>query len=156
MSGWLGSLIGRRTCLNRSRLAGFPFAASCPLIGVWIETCNGSPAAPLRKPRRQGGTIWGRRRSPFGRCAWLGQDHGARGAGGNQSGAAVVIPDIDIWRCANLLIRWHGKGAVLEVAQRADALLDEGEMDGCRVWQRIVKAIEEMERTDRMVGKPLN
>ncbi len=55
------------------------------------------------------------------------------------------------------LIRGHGAGAALEAAQRADAMLERGDMDGCAVWKRdgcavwkrIVVAIEEIERTER-------
>jgi len=67
-----------------------------------------------------------------------------------------VIPDIDIWRCANVMIKRYGKDAAVEAAQRADTMLDKGNMDGCRVMKRFVKAIAEMERTERAVGEPLN
>ena len=43
----------------------------------------------------------------------------------------------------------HGAGAALEAAQRADAMLERGDMDGCAVWKRIVSAVEEIERTKR-------
>ncbi len=29
---------------------------------------------------------------------------------------------------------------------RADELLEAGDLDGCAVWQRIVKAVEELQR----------
>ena len=45
-----------------------------------------------------------------------------------------MVSDLDIWRSANLLIRQHGDQAELEAAQRADAMLDNGDMDGRRVW----------------------
>jgi len=57
-----------------------------------------------------------------------------------------LIPDIDVWRSTNVLMKRYGKDAALEAAQRADAMLEKGDMDGCRVWKRILKAIEEMER----------
>ena len=67
-----------------------------------------------------------------------------------------MIPDIDIWRSANLLIKQHGEDAVLEAAQCADTLLDKGDMDGCRVWKQILKAIEGLQRTERREAEPLN
>lgn len=67
-----------------------------------------------------------------------------------------MIPDIDIWRCAHVVMKRYGKDAAVEAAQCADALLERGDMDGCRVWTRIVKAIEEMERTERKAAEPLN
>ena len=57
--------------------------------------------------------------------------------------------EIDIYRSASVLIRERGEGAALEAAQRADAMLARGDMDGCAVWKRIVAAIEEIERTQR-------
>ncbi len=45
---------------------------------------------------------------------------------------------LDIFRTASVLIREHGAGAALEAAQRAAALLERGDMDGCAVWKRIV------------------
>jgi len=50
----------------------------------------------------------------------------------------------------------YGEDAGLEAAQRADAMLEKGDMNSVRVWKQIVKAIEEMERTDRTAGEPLN
>jgi len=57
-----------------------------------------------------------------------------------------MIAEIDIWRSANLMVREHGEDAALEAAQRADAMLERGDMDGCAVWKRILKAIEELQR----------
>ncbi len=60
-----------------------------------------------------------------------------------------MIPDWEIWSAANTLIKHHGEGAVLHAAQRADVLLERGDMNGCAVWKRIVAAVEEIERTER-------
>lgn len=56
----------------------------------------------------------------------------------------LVAPDIGSWRSVSVMMRRYGEDAGLEAAQRADAMLEKGDMDGCRVWQRIVKAIEEL------------
>jgi hypothetical protein len=53
-----------------------------------------------------------------------------------QSGVAMV-PDLDIWRAANLLIRKHGANAELEAAKRADLMLERGDDEGRLVWARI-------------------
>jgi len=50
----------------------------------------------------------------------------------------------------------YGKDAAFEAAHRADAMLDKGDMDGCRVWTRIVKAIEEMDRAERTADESPN
>ncbi len=42
----------------------------------------------------------------------------------------TMVPEIDIWRAANLLIRKHGANAELEAAKRADVMLDRGDDDG--------------------------
>ena len=57
-----------------------------------------------------------------------------------------MIAEIDIWRSANLMVREHGEDAALEAAQRADAMLERGDVDGCAVWKRILRAIEELQR----------
>jgi triphosphoribosyl-dephospho-CoA synthetase len=57
------------------------------------------------------------------------------------------VQEIDVWRSASLLLKRHGPDAALFAAMRADQLLDQGEVEGCRVWQRIVRAIRDLERT---------
>ncbi len=51
-----------------------------------------------------------------------------------------MIPDLDIYRSANVLIRERGEDAALEAAQRADAMLAKGDLEGQAVWKRIVRA----------------
>ena len=55
----------------------------------------------------------------------------------------VTIPDLDIWRAANLLIRQHGPDAELEAAKRADLILERSDFDGQAVWKRIRRAVVE-------------
>jgi hypothetical protein len=57
--------------------------------------------------------------------------------------------DPDIWRAAKLLMDQHGEEAALRAAQRADQLMEDGDMDGVAVWRRIVAAIEELRRGPR-------
>ncbi len=35
---------------------------------------------------------------------------------------AGMIPDLDIWRSANLLVKHHGQDAPVQAAMRADAI----------------------------------
>ncbi len=51
---------------------------------------------------------------------------------------------LDIYRTAKLLIDRHGAGASLHAANRADELLDKGDMDGRAVWMRIQDAVLEL------------
>ena len=49
-----------------------------------------------------------------------------------------MIPDLDICRSANVLVKQHGQDAPIEAAMRADELLDKGDLEGYAVWKRIV------------------
>jgi len=56
-----------------------------------------------------------------------------------------VTSDIDIYRSAKALIDQHGEfEAELHAAQRADELLEAGDMDGRRVWLRVLEAVREL------------
>jgi len=55
-----------------------------------------------------------------------------------------MIPDIDIWRCAALLVNNYGDEAGLEAAIMADDFLSKGTIEAERVWLRIAKAIDEL------------
>jgi hypothetical protein len=55
-----------------------------------------------------------------------------------------MIPDIDIWRSAALMIKGYGDTADIEAAAKADALLAKGDIEGQRVWMQIAKAIDEL------------
>jgi len=63
-----------------------------------------------------------------------------------------MIPDRDIWRAANLLIREHSADAEVVAARRADDMLERGDRDGQLVWLRIRRAIVELQAVP--VGKP--
>ena len=69
--------------------------------------------------------------------------------------ANSMIPDLDIYRSANVLVKQHRQDATLEAAQRADAMLEAGDMDGPAVWLRIVKAVEELLSQERPKGAAL-
>jgi len=56
--------------------------------------------------------------------------------------------DCDIWTAANEVIKSHDD-PLLHVAMRYDALLNEGDLAGCRVWRRIGEAVEEMLKQQR-------
>jgi hypothetical protein len=63
-----------------------------------------------------------------------------------------MIPDRDIWRAANLLIREHSADAEVVAARRADEMLERDDRDGQLVWLRIRRAIVELQAVP--VGKP--
>ncbi len=63
-----------------------------------------------------------------------------------------MTSDLDIYRSASVLIREHGEDASLEAAQRADAMLEKGDVEGATVWRRVLKAVEELQR-DQVSGE---
>ncbi len=63
-----------------------------------------------------------------------------------------MIPDLDIYRSANLLVKQHGKDAPIHATMRADAMLEAGDLGGYAVWKRILRAVEELQGTEPGVG----
>ncbi len=63
-----------------------------------------------------------------------------------------MIPDLDIYRSTNVLVKHHGQDAPIQAALRADAMLDRGDLGGYAVWKRIVKAVEELLSKERPAG----
>ncbi len=59
-----------------------------------------------------------------------------------------MIPALDIYRAANLLVKQHGQDASIHAAMRADALLEAGDLEGCAVFKRVLRAVEELQRTE--------
>jgi hypothetical protein len=58
-----------------------------------------------------------------------------------------MIPELDIWRVANLMLTRYGDEAMLESAQRAHELACDGDCAGAATWLRITNAIAELART---------
>ena len=67
-----------------------------------------------------------------------------------------MLSDLDIYRSANELIREYGEDAALEAAQRADAMLEKGDVEGAAAWKRVLKAVEELQRKKRREGEVAN
>ena len=61
-----------------------------------------------------------------------------------------VTSDLDIYRAAKLVMDKHGQDSAFHAAQRADALLDAGDLDGAAAWRRILSAVRQMQ--DRTAG----
>ena len=55
-----------------------------------------------------------------------------------------MITTLDIYRSAQVLLNRDGDGASLHAANRADEMLDAGDMDGRAVWGRIYGAVLEL------------
>jgi hypothetical protein len=56
-----------------------------------------------------------------------------------------VIPEIDIWRAANLMLKRYGEKALKESTARADELESRGDYDGAATWRRITVAVGHLE-----------
>ena len=58
-----------------------------------------------------------------------------------------MIPEIDIWRAAQLMLRRYGDKAFEESAARADELVAAGDDNGAAVWRRIIFAVAQLANT---------
>jgi hypothetical protein len=58
-----------------------------------------------------------------------------------------VIPEIDIWRAATLMLKRYGEKALEESAARVDELATAGDDDGVAVWRRISDAVGQLANT---------
>ena len=64
-----------------------------------------------------------------------------------------MIPDLHIWAAALAIVRRYGDDSMFKAAQRADQLLDEGDMAGAETWRRILNAIERLQAKARGGGR---
>ena len=55
-----------------------------------------------------------------------------------------MIPDLDIYRSANVLVKQHGQDAPIHAAMNADAMLEKGGVVGYAVWKRVAKVAAEL------------
>lgn len=55
-----------------------------------------------------------------------------------------MIDDREVYDCAKLLIDTHGNDAEVVAALKLDALLDEGDVEGCCVWRLVLSAIVQL------------
>ena len=58
-----------------------------------------------------------------------------------------MIPEIDIWRVANLMLKRYGDTALVESARRADDLAAVDDFAGVAVWCWIINAVDQLANT---------
>ena len=58
-----------------------------------------------------------------------------------------MIPEIDIWRVANLMLTRYGDEAPAQSAKRAEELAADGDLAGVAVWLRVIDAIRQLAMT---------
>jgi hypothetical protein len=68
--------------------------------------------------------------------------------------ALAMIPEIDIWRAASLMLKRYGEKALEESAARADELFAEQDHDGAAVWRRIIDAVGQLANTTPSANSP--
>ena len=64
--------------------------------------------------------------------------------------------ELDVWRTAAALMQVHGERAAFVAAERAQEQLDKNDFDGSAVFNRVVSAIVELERTKPREGEATN
>ena len=62
--------------------------------------------------------------------------------------ALAMIPEIDIWRAASLMLKRYGEKAFEESSTRADELAADGDHDGAVTWRRIADAVMQLANTE--------
>jgi len=58
-----------------------------------------------------------------------------------------MIPEIDIWRAASLMLKRYREKALEESTVRADELAAQDDYDGVAVWRRITDAVGQLANT---------
>ena len=70
--------------------------------------------------------------------------------------AMAAVPEIGIWRTAQILVRKHGSEAPARAEQRANEFFDMDDPDGWALWTRIASAATELLRQKPRPGEPVN
>jgi hypothetical protein len=55
-----------------------------------------------------------------------------------------VIPEIDIWRAATLMLKRYGDKALEQSRTRIDELAADGDHDWADTWRRIAEAVNQL------------
>jgi hypothetical protein len=58
-----------------------------------------------------------------------------------------VIPEIEIWRVANLMLKRYGDQAEAESAIRSAEAVENGDSAGAAVWRRVTDAVGQLVNT---------
>ena len=66
------------------------------------------------------------------------------------------MDELDIWRTAHVLMKQHGERAAFVAAERADELFAKNDFLGAAVFTRVVRAIQDLERTKPREGEATN
>jgi hypothetical protein len=64
-----------------------------------------------------------------------------------------MISDREIWLAARTMIQRYGSNAEMEAAERADELLEKGDIEGAVAWKRIMAAIDQLQAVKPAPGE---
>jgi hypothetical protein len=68
-----------------------------------------------------------------------------------------MVVELHIYRAAKNLVKRYGADlAPFMARKRADAMLEFGDAEGQRVWTAVLRAVEDLTRTERAPGEPVN
>ncbi len=67
-----------------------------------------------------------------------------------------MISDLDIYQSAKVIMNQYGKDAQTHSTKRASAMLDKGDLDSYAIWRRILRAVEELQRTAPKSGEAVH
>ena len=67
-----------------------------------------------------------------------------------------MIPHLDTYRTAAILVEHHGDDASIRVTVITDAMRNMGDLEGYEVWKGILKAVEELLREEPGDGERVN
>jgi hypothetical protein len=59
-------------------------------------------------------------------------------------GFAAVLPEWELWACAQHYIKQHLDDAPIHAAMRADEMLADGDLQGAKTFQAIVRRINQL------------
>jgi len=68
----------------------------------------------------------------------------------------MMIQRQAVFETASILIRKHGENADLVAAMLAESFHEAGEVDGSKVWNGVLMAIEELQRVKSIKGRVIN
>ena len=67
-----------------------------------------------------------------------------------------MIPDLDIYRSANVIIKQYGEDAPIHATTLADAMFEKGDLNGYAVFKRILRAVEELRGQEPKSGEAVH
>jgi hypothetical protein len=68
-----------------------------------------------------------------------------------------MTAELDVYCAANILVKECGaEEAPLIAAKCADALLELGDLEGQRTWKAVLRAVEQLTRTEPRPGERVN